>query len=326
MFTDHLPYLVSPVNGKPLRLSQEQVEGGRIRSGVLSDGSNEWPIRDFVPRFSDLKDDSFSVQWRLHPSIMTKTSGLNLYETRFQKETRWPQQLSGETILEGGCGVGSFTEVALQTGATVVAFDLSSSVDVAAERLGDNPHLLLLQADIYSLPLKREFDRAFSFGVLQHTPDPERSFQALVSKVKQGGHIATDIYADVPFTFRHGLLRTKYFLRRWTAGAESKRLHDKVVAYVNMAWPACMLLQKVPGGLVLSQHLMIDDYSQRQQGMRPEHFKEYAVLEIFDMLGPMYDNPATIDAYRQWHEEAGLMDVDVGYGFNGLEGRARLAA
>jgi hypothetical protein len=40
----------------------------------------------------------------------------------------------------------------------------------------------------------------------------------------------------------------------------------------------------------------------------------------------MYDIPATLKTFGQWHEEAGLIDVDVRYGFNGLEGRGTKAA
>jgi hypothetical protein len=49
--------------------------------------------------------------------------------------------------------------------------------------------------------------------------------------------------------------------------------------------------------------------------------KEWAILDTFDMLSPRYDNPQTIDNVREWFERAGLLDIDVHYGYNGIEGR-----
>jgi hypothetical protein len=44
------------------------------------------------------------------------------------------------------------------------------------------------------------------------------------------------------------------------------------------------------------------------------------------MLSPAYDQPQTARAFRRWHEEAGLVDIEVARGFNGLEGRGRRPA
>jgi hypothetical protein len=42
-----------------------------------------------------------------------------------------------------------------------------------------------------------------------------------------------------------------------------------------------------------------------------------------DMLSPMYDLPQTLKTFTRWHHEAGLVDIDVHYGFNGIEGRGK---
>jgi hypothetical protein len=45
------------------------------------------------------------------------------------------------------------------------------------------------------------------------------------------------------------------------------------------------------------------------------------VLELFDMLSPAYDRPRSLGQVRRWTAEAGLQEVEVHYGWNGVEAR-----
>src|SRR5262249_19010013 len=141
--------------------------------------------------------------------------------------------------LEAGCGPGAFTTAALATGATVISFDFGGSVDVNFAANGSHERLLLVQADIFEPPIApASVDRAFCFGVLQHTPDPRRAFLAVVDAVKPGGAIAADIYLPPPRRHPYGgLLRMKYRVRRWTKSLPPDRLHRLVSAYIDALWP-----------------------------------------------------------------------------------------
>lgn len=56
--------------------------------------------------------------------------------------------------------------------------------------------MYLIQADIFSLPFKKEiFYFVYSFGVLQHTPDAKAAFYALPQYIKKGGDISICVYA-----------------------------------------------------------------------------------------------------------------------------------
>jgi hypothetical protein len=55
--------------------------------------------------------------------------------------------------------------------------------------------------------------------------------------------------------------------------------------------------------------------------MDENRFQEFAVLDIFDFLSPAYDIPQTVDGFRHFFEEEGLVDIDVHPGYNGVEGR-----
>jgi hypothetical protein len=41
------------------------------------------------------------------------------------------------------------------------------------------------------------------------------------------------------------------------------------------------------------------------------------------MYSPAHDHPQTVKAVRGWYEEAGFVDVNVGYGPNGVIARGR---
>ena len=49
----------------------------------------------------------------------------------------------------------------------------------------------------------------------------------------------------------------------------------------------------------------------------------WAVLDTFDALAPRYDFPQTLKAVERWCSRAGLADVRVRYGGNGIEINAR---
>ncbi len=329
MRLEHLKLLRSPKNGKELTLIDSVMKDGKVFTGTLTDGQNSFSVLDFIPRFSALSNyaDSFSLQWGNHPDIMYELdTGLTLFEDRFWKETRWDKNLSGELILEAGCGTGCFTRYALSTGATIVSFDLGAgSVQSNYKKNGHNENLLIVQASIYEMPFPKNFDRVFCFGVLQHTPDPKKSFFALLDMLKPGGAVASDIYALVKWTRFHGMLKTKYFLRKFVPTNNPEKLYKMINWYVKLFWPLYHIIKSLPGGKILNQHILFDNYPLRLPNMRSEKFKEFAIVDIMDMLGASFDLPATKEEFLSWHKEAGLMKIDVDYGYNGLEGRGQKA-
>jgi SAM-dependent methyltransferase len=321
MHTEYCRLLRSPSDGRQLELRNEKIVDGRIETGSLIDPDGRvFPVKGFIPRFVPERNycDSFTVEWRRYPDILSNYSG---HQERFEKETGWGQDLTGRFILEAGCGPGAFTGHALATGATVVSFDYGGSVDVNYAANGGNPKLLIIQADIFAMPLPDAFfDKIFCFGVLQHTPNPKGAFLNLVKKLKPGGAIACDIYPPPPKRHAYtGILRSKYFVRRFTAGKDPEKLHRWVSAYVNVMWPLASLMTRSKRGLQISRRFLIDD-PRLLPGMAPSRCKEFAKLNLFDMLAPVYDVPASVEEFAGWHYEAGLENVSVGPGYNGVEG------
>ena len=173
-----LKYLICPETKEQLQLKNEVIEEDSIKSGTLYSSKKTYEIINYIPRFVDSHYASnFGFQWNIHNKTqLDKKNLFSISEKRFFETTNWTKILNNEVILEAGCGMGRFTEQALKTGATVISFDMSIAVEANYEN-NKNENLLVLQADIYNMPFKDNFfNKIFCFGVLQHSPDPEKSF------------------------------------------------------------------------------------------------------------------------------------------------------
>jgi SAM-dependent methyltransferase len=329
MFKDHLKYLRCPKTGSELSLSIEEAEDGKVKTGTLisEDGQNNYPIKDFIPRFVPEGNyaDNFGLEWNTHSRTQYDSSSeISLSETRFFEATKWPRELKGELILECGSGSGRFTEWALSTGAMVVSLDYSQAVEANYKSNGGNPNLCLVQASIYEMPFEKDFaDKVFCFGVIQHTPDAKKTFDTLLEPLKPGGLMATDIYRLSLRT----IIGTRGLFRIFTRKMEPYKLQKFVHSYVDTMWPLVRLLQKVPAGIGViftRKFLNIADHSTMGlKGAPDKQIKEWAYLNTYDRMSARYENSQTLGTFRKWHELAGLENIEVHPGYNGIEGRGR---
>jgi SAM-dependent methyltransferase len=122
----------------------------------------------------------------------------------------------GKRVLEIGCGIGTDTLEFVKNGARVVAVDLSEeSLHLASDRFEVEGLLwkktygmerpvtfYCLDAEAY-LPIK-SFDLAYSFGVLHHTPNPERALANIFRSLKPGGELRIMLYARFSLKFMFG--------------------------------------------------------------------------------------------------------------------------
>lgn len=321
MRLEHLKYLRCPKSGAPLILTDEVIENGRVKEGLLvtTDGYT-YPIVKFIPRFVDADNyaANFGFEWQVHARTQFDADAKHkMSEERVFGVTGWPRDLDGEVILEAGSGSGRFTEHLLSTGAMVVSFDYSQAVEPNYASNGGNENLLLVQANIYEMPFERAFfDKVFCFGVLQHTPDPHASFRALTQMMKPGAKLATDIYLK---TFKRYYLNTRYWVRPLTRGMAPEKLYARCKAWIDLMWPLARIIRKIPKvGEAINWRLLIADYANQMPDADDATLKEWAYLDTFDMLSPAFDIPQTPATYQRWHEEAGLQDIHVRPGPNGL--------
>jgi len=311
-----------------LSLSPTATESdGEIEEGTLTCTSNHtFPVRGGIPRFVPRENyaDSFGFQWKRFARTQLDDELLQpISRRRFFAETRWPERLSGQVIVEAGAGAGRFTSHAASTGATVVSFDYSEAIDVARRNNRSRPNVHYLQADIRQIPLRHSsFDKVYCFGVLQHTPNPKASFDALLPLLRSGGEVVFDIYRLSWKTLFAG----KYYLRPITTRIPPRRLFGLVSSYVRLLYPLLGMLHRVLGGgraRSLSAVLAIVDYRGVFR-LPTDRLYALSVLDTFDGLSPAHDHPQTIGAVRAWLRDSHLIDIEVKPGFNGIEGRGTM--
>jgi SAM-dependent methyltransferase len=314
MNEDLLGILRCPTSGQRLCLEEPKHRDARIYSGwlVSEDGRRRYPIKNYIPRFVPESNyaDNFGLQWnRFRKTQLDSYSGHPISADRFWKATGWKHRdLTGQWVLDAGCGAGRFAEIALLAGAQIVALDYSSAVDACYANLNHHNNMHVVQGDIYAPPLpKAFFPFVYSLGVLQHTPDVASAFAALPPFLAEGGRLCVDFYDK---SWKSALL-PKYWLRPFTKRMEKDRLFHQVQRMIPVLLPLSQTIGRIPAvGAMMKRLLPVADYS----GILPlndQQLREWALLDTFDWLSPEYDQPQTATTVQRWFEQAGLNDIEV---------------
>lgn len=133
----------------------------RLGLGVeyqCSECGAKFPISNGVARFvaAENYSDSFGFQWKRYARTQLDSSEIRESEEHFRMKTGLsPEDLKGKLVLDVGCGMGRFAEVATRWGASVVGVDLSAAAEVAARNLQDRS-FIAFQADVFHLPFELE--------------------------------------------------------------------------------------------------------------------------------------------------------------------------
>jgi len=286
------------------------------------------PVVRYLPRFvaSDSYAASFGFQWNRFDRLQVdKFMHNDLSRDRFYATTGWPARLEGQRILEAGCGSGRFTQLALETGAEVCSFDLSSAVDAAWRNNAGSPKLTLFQASIYEIPLRKEsFDKIFCMGVLQHCPDVRGAFLALLPFLKPGGEVVIDVYEK-----KSGFPKLKYIARPFFRPLGTKGTYRVLSWIVPAAFEMKKALHRIPAvGPELAALIPIGPLSHAERGLHYTNaeLKQVKILSALDMLSPVYDQPQRMEDVRRWFEKAQLIDVKIRHGYNGINAKGKRPA
>ena len=108
---------------------------------------------------------------------------------------------AGKRVLEIGCGIGTDTINFPRAGAEVTAVDLSeASIEIARRRsevfgLEDRVTFIHSNAEtLEGVPLDPGYDLIYSFGVIHHTPRPDRVLQQAHRRLATGGTVKVMVY------------------------------------------------------------------------------------------------------------------------------------
>lgn len=164
--------------------------------------------------FRDIPVEKVQSYWNVRPCNIrhsTKPVGSEEYfhEVEYRKYRVEPhipsfaefERWRGKKVLEIGCGIGTDTVNFARHGAEVTAVDLSeNSLALARQRakvfgLEDRIRFYHGNAEKLSefVPLD-QYDLVYSFGVIHHTPHPERVLREIRKYIKPEGTVKIMVY------------------------------------------------------------------------------------------------------------------------------------
>ena len=130
---------------------------------------------------------------------MSKKKEKDFYETHFNEDSFDQQtydfirRISGKTkstIVELGCGSGSWTKELVKNGNFVVGVDFSSSSVRELKKKLENSNIEVVIADLEYLPFKNNFADQFFFGwVLHHATDISRTLKEAKRCLRNNGNV-----------------------------------------------------------------------------------------------------------------------------------------
>ncbi len=123
--------------GTLCRAPQDEQDRGSL---VCANCYRRYPLVKGVIRFVDAQvyARSFGFQWLTFKTTQLDNEQSRVSEADFRRRTGFkPEDLAGKLVLDVGCGMGRFAEVATRWGAHVVGIDLSLAAEAAVENLAD---------------------------------------------------------------------------------------------------------------------------------------------------------------------------------------------
>lgn len=298
---------------------------------VLSNGSlvanqTQIPVINKIPRFvqNDNYASAFGEQWKKYRlTQLDSYTGVPITEKRMERcfgEDNF-KTLSGKMVLEAGCGAGRFTEILLKKGAKVVSIDLSDAVDANAQNFPVNNDHLIVQADITKLPFKGlQFDVVMCLGVIQHTPDPEKTIESLYHQVKPGGLLVIDHYTHTLSYYTKTTALIRFFLKRVSAKS-GLQATESIVKYM---YPLHKLAKKFyPLQALLSRISPAHSYFHAYPELNDKLQYEWMLLDTHDSLTDYYKHFRTKNQIYAFLKKLGATDINAWYGGNGVEANCR---
>ncbi|HXB99737.1 MAG TPA: class I SAM-dependent methyltransferase [Terriglobales bacterium] len=264
-----------------------------------------YPNAQGIARFVDAQHyaASFGFQWHRYQQTQLDHDELRESERHFLAKTALrPEDLKGKLVLDVGCGMGRFAEVATRWGARVVGVDLSAAAEVAAKNLADRD-FVAFQADVFALPFAPEsFDVIYSIGVLHHTPDCEAAVKALAKYLKPGGLLVVWLYSGYNKWYRFS-----DFWRGYTHKMKPENLHSILKVAVPFFYNLNQGLKRVPliGPPVAGAIHHVFPVNRQKS-------PEARMLDTFDWYSPKYQSKHTYEQVFKWYAAMGMEDMRVG--------------
>ncbi|NQU79394.1 methyltransferase domain-containing protein [Candidatus Woesearchaeota archaeon] len=138
--------------------------------------------------------DTFGFEWLEYPTILKQfEKDWARYFNPFIKK----EDIKGLVVADFGCGMAKHGHfISKYKAKKYIGLDLSEAVE-ACYRNTNKENSLVVQADIYNIPLKgSKVDLFYSIGVLHHLPEPEKGFLSIARLMKKGSKIFIWVYGQ----------------------------------------------------------------------------------------------------------------------------------
>ncbi len=211
--------------------------------------------------------------------------------------------LRGKIGLDAGCGKGRYTRFLAPHLDALVALDGSSAVEAAARNLGSFPNVLVVRADLRTVPLAPgSIDMVVCLGVLHHLADPRRGFGSLVRLLAPEGRILLYLYSrPAGFGARRLALGIAALFRSVTV-----RTPHRLLRLLSVPVAALLYLGVVELG-AWGQRVGIDPLARLPMASyRGKPFRSL-LLDTFDRLSAPVEHRYLWEELAPWFDEEGLV-------------------
>lgn len=139
--------------------------------------------------------------------------------------------LSGEKVLDVGCGGGILTEGLAKQGADATGIDLSEELidiaDLHNLESGIKANYLTISAEAFAEQKAAEFDHVTCMEMLEHVPDPASIVSACAALVKPGGFVFFSTLNRKPKAFLLAIVAAEHVLRMLPKGTHDYKTFIK---------------------------------------------------------------------------------------------------
>lgn len=311
-----------PQHGSPLDFSPERA-AYTCGSGCI------FKVQNQIPRFVATEDyaSSFGLQWNaFRRTQLDSVTGVPISKERLTRIAGGSLEVfKGRKVLEAGCGAGRFTEIMLEAGAKVFAIDLSVAVDANFKNFHGHPQYFVCQADLLNAPVAAgQFDIVVCIGVIQSTPDSEKTIARLCSYLKPGGMLYMDHYAH-EYPMPPTRIKIRNFLRN-----KNKAFSLYFIKFiVGILWPLHVLLNRLKnkkGMKKLRRRFLswspVVDYHDAYKPLGNKRLRQWAILDTHDTLTDRYKNLISADEIQKILQACNMADIHLENAGNGVEARA----
>lgn len=284
-------------------------------AGLTEDGKVVFPYRNGAYRLVEDNNytQNFGYQWNKFAAtqIDREQKNMQLSYNRFFAVTGWNKEdLNGSNLLEVGSGAGRFSQIVLDhTAANLYSVDYSNAVEANFKNNGLNKERFhLYQASVYEMPFATaQFNKVFCFGVIQHTPDVQKTVQSLINMAKPEAEVIVDFYCINGWWTK---LQAKYIFRPITKKWSNEKLLNKIEKNVNWMIAAATFFNKIGIGRFVNRFIPICDIKGTiPQGLSKQEVREWCILDTFDMFSPEYDQPQKVNTVKKWFQQNGMKEV-----------------